>query len=221
AAPAVAAPAQAAAAPAGVAQPAVPVQALSSKAQHKAQHKAQIKAQKAAMRQAAKERKLAAKEAKLAEKAGRAQAKLEAKAQSEAEKQAQAQAVVQAEAQAVAQAQAIAPGTRIQVKRGVFSRLAASMSKDAPGSLWKRLAFLAVIFLLIWGGYLGYQKWGHDLAVKFGLAKPQIIMPGDITSPLGGDNQPKQEGPPDWGPLLRPGESLKPGAASSIGSNHG
>ncbi|MCB2227449.1 MAG: AAA family ATPase [Desulfarculaceae bacterium] len=170
------------------------------------------------------------KEHKLAEKAKMAEAKALAKAQAAANTQAEAEAAAQAEAReaarvAAAQAappQEAAPSGAPQKKRGLLSRMAASMSKEAPGSFWRRLAFLAVLFLLVAGGYVGYQKWGRDLAVRLGLAKPRLMMPTDLTSPLpGSERGNQQEGPPDWGPLYRPGGPAKPGVTAPMGSKNG
>ena len=106
-------------------------------------------------------------------------------------------------------------------RRNIFSRLAAGMSKEAPGSFWKRLAFLVVLLALIWGSYMAYQKWGHGLAVRLGLAQPKIIMTGEISSPLRNTPDQSRQGPPDWGPLLRPGKPTARGAAGSVGSGNG
>jgi len=204
-----AAPAQ----PAPFQQPAAQTQPKRPAPASKAQRKRRTKAQKLAGRQAAKKH-------KLAEKAAKAQAKAAAKAQADALAQAQAEAKAQADA---AQAATVAAGAEAYppARRNIFSRLAAGMSKEAPGSFWKRLAFLVVLLALIWGSYMAYQKWGHGLAVRLGLAQPKIIMPGEISSPLRNTPDQSRQGPPDWGPLLRPGKPTARGAAGSVGSGNG
>ena len=171
---------------------------------------------------------LAAKEQKLLQKAARAQAKAEAKAGAKAATQAKAAAKAEAKADAdsrKAAAAAVSEGQEAgpeAKKKNIFSRLAGSMSKEAPGSFWKRLAFLGVLSLMVWGSYAAYHQWGRSLAVYLGLARPKIMMPGDIAIPLPGQNkQNREEGPPDWGPLLRPGQSAARDTTGPQGGGNG
>lgn len=98
---------------------------------------------------------------------------------------------------------------------GFVSRMIGRLSREAPHSFWMRLAVLGGILLLVFLLYQAWQHGGRSLAVRMGLISPAIMMPGDINSPLPRNPvRPRQEGPPDWGPLLRPGQS----AASRTGS---
>ena len=98
---------------------------------------------------------------------------------------------------------------------GFFSRMIGRLSREAPHSFWMRLAVLVGILLLIFLLYQGWQHGGRGLAIRMGLISPPIMMPGEI-SPLLPRNQsrPRQEGPPDWGPLLRPGQPTAPRTGS-------
>lgn len=98
---------------------------------------------------------------------------------------------------------------------GFFSRMIGRLSREAPHSFWMRLAVLGGILLLVFLLYQAWQHGGRSLAVSMGLISPAIIMPGDINSPLPRNPvRPRQEGPPDWGPLLRPGQSTAPRTGS-------
>lgn len=59
----------------------------------------------------------------------------------------------QPEPETLAAPAAPAPAKRERTRRGLLSRLAASMSKDAPGSLFKRLLLLVLVVGLAWGGF--------------------------------------------------------------------
>ena len=98
---------------------------------------------------------------------------------------------------------------------GFFSRMIGRLSREAPHSFWMRLAVLGGILLLVFLLYQAWQHGGRSLAVRMGLISPAIMMPGDINSPLPRNPvRPRQEGPPDWGPLLRPGQSVAPRTGS-------
>ncbi|MBU1276035.1 MAG: AAA family ATPase [Proteobacteria bacterium] len=127
-----------------------------------------------------------------------------------------AQRLAQREAQK-AEKQARAAALRQLKGPSVVSRLLSRLSREAPHSFWVRLAVLAGILLLIFLLYLAWQHGGRGLAVRMGLVKPAIMMPGEITVPSPRvPGQPRQEGPPDWGPLLRPGQPAAP-RSSSLG----
>jgi hypothetical protein len=91
-------------------------------------------------------------------------------------------------------------------KRGLLSRLAGSMSKDAPGSLWKRLLLLVALF---WGGYRGLKANWRRIAPLLGLGQ-QIVIP-DAPLPAGQGTSPLEKSAPDWGPLITPTPSPAPG----------
>ena len=142
----------------------------------------------------------------------RHQADLKAQRQAlKAQKQAQREAVkAEKKAQAAAMRQLKGPG--------FLSRMTARLSREAPHSFWMRLAVLLGILVLILLLYQGWKHGGRSLAVRMGLISPAIMMPSDLNSPLPKNQiQPRQEGPPDWGPLLRPGQSSAPRTGSLIG----
>ncbi|MCF8040483.1 MAG: AAA family ATPase [Desulfarculaceae bacterium] len=142
----------------------------------------------------------------------RRQAELKAQRQAlKAQKQAQREAVkAEKKAQAAAMRELKGPG--------FFSRIIGRLSREAPHSFWMRLAVLVGILLLVFLLYQGWQHGGRSLAVRMGLISPAIMMPGDINSPLPRNPaRPRQEGPPDWGPLLRPGQSTAPRTGSLVG----
>lgn len=93
------------------------------------------------------------------------------------------------------------------VKKGALRRLAGSMSKDAPGSLWKRAVALCLVAVLLVGGYFLGKRYWRPVAMRLGLAGPMLLMPEDDLS-LREEAQRRAkirpEGPPDWGPTLRP-----------------
>ncbi len=95
-------------------------------------------------------------------------------------------------------------------KKGVGSRLAASMSPSRAGSLWRRLLFLIIILLLVAGGYLLTSQEGLQYVKKLwwrlkGKPGPTLYMPdaGDQR----GQAQPSRQqsanaGEKDWGPRI-------------------
>ncbi|RJX34624.1 MAG: AAA family ATPase [Desulfarculus sp.] len=86
------------------------------------------------------------------------------------------------------------------------------------GSLWKKLVALLLAVALVWGFYLFYKHVGKKLAVRLGLLRPAILMPAEIPTALShGPAKQQEQGPPDWGPLLR----VKTGPAPAAGGNHG
>lgn len=150
----------------------------------------------------------------------RAQRKAE-KARLRAEKkmlkaqQTQAKQIAKVQPQAPVQPQA-QPQT--PAKRGFFSRLTGSMSKEAPGSFWKRLVALAVVVGLIWGMYLLYKHVGRPLAMKLGWIRPALMMPAEIPQPLANLKARMEDaGPPDWGPILRVGAGSTPPSGDNNG----
>jgi general secretion pathway protein A len=86
---------------------------------------------------------------------------------------------------------------------GLMSRLASGLSREAPGSLWKRLLVLILVLGLGWGGYAGLRKaWPH---IRNRIGGPKIVIPAPVKeNQSSGVKQP--DGPPDWGPTL-PGSS--------------
>lgn len=85
-------------------------------------------------------------------------------------------------------------------KRGLLSRFAASLSREAPGSLFKRIVVLAVLLGLLLGGYAAAKKLWPKLRHR--VAGPQIEIPEAL--PEVAKAAPKaKEGPIDWGPTLK------------------
>ncbi|MCB2190694.1 MAG: AAA family ATPase [Deltaproteobacteria bacterium] len=141
------------------------------------------------------------------------------KAQHKAELKAQRQAIKaqqQAQEEALkAERKARAAALRELQGPGLFSRMIGRLSREAPHSFWMRLAVLVGILLVVFLLYQAWQHGGRTLAVRMGLISPAIMMPGEISSPLPRNQaDPRQQGPPDWGPLLRPGQP----AATRAGS---
>lgn len=103
------------------------------------------------------------------------------------------------------------------------SAAAAPISPGAPrppkkGNLWKKLVALVLAVAVIWGIYVFYKTVGKKIAVRLGLLKPAILMPAEISPALTRKPAKAQEqGPPDWGPLLR----AKTGPTPAAGGNHG
>ncbi|MBI4799018.1 MAG: AAA family ATPase [Desulfarculus sp.] len=85
-------------------------------------------------------------------------------------------------------------------RRGLLSRFAASLSREAPGSLFKRILVLVVLLSLLLGGYAAAKKlWPK---VRHRLAGPSIEIPDAL--PEVAKAAPKaKEGPLDWGPTLK------------------
>lgn len=85
-------------------------------------------------------------------------------------------------------------------KRGIFSRLASGFSREAPGSLGKRILFLLLLLALIAGGYFGVKKaWPR---VRGWVSGPSIEIP-DIAPEVTKSAPKAKEGPVDWGPTLK------------------
>lgn len=86
-------------------------------------------------------------------------------------------------------------------RRGLLSRFAASLSRDAPGSLFKRILVLVVLLSLLLGGYAAAKKlWPK---VRHRLAGPSIEIP-DALPEVAAKAAPKaKDGPLDWGPALK------------------
>jgi hypothetical protein len=122
----------------------------------------------------------------------------------EVEPQPEAEPAPKREAKAAAKAAAKSAG-----KPGLLSRIAGSMSKDAPGSLWKRLLLLLLLLALTWGGYRVVKANWRRIAPRLGLGQ-QIIIPDVPPLPGQGPN-PAEKLPPDWGPLITPAPSQAPG----------
>lgn len=141
----------------------------------------------------------------------KAQLKAELRAQIKAQRQAQREAQK-------AEKQARDAALRELKGPSLFSRMIGRLSKEAPHSFWVRLAVLAGLLVLVLLLYQAWQHGGRSLAVRMGLISPAIIMPGEINTPLpSAPIRPRQEGPPDWGPLLRPGRPAAPRTGSMGG----
>lgn len=83
---------------------------------------------------------------------------------------------------------------------GPLARLGAGLSREAPGSLWKRLLVLILVLALGWGGFVGLKKaWP---IIKHRFSGPKIVIPAPVKDkqPAGGAKL--SDGPPDWGPTL-------------------
>lgn len=83
-------------------------------------------------------------------------------------------------------------------RRGIFSRFARSLSRDTPGSLWRRALVLVVVCGLIFGGYYGGKRAYHWVKARF-LGEIQLFgLSQEIP-----EKPAAQERPQDWGPLLK------------------
>lgn len=143
--------------------------------------------------------------------AGRADRQAARRQEVKAQQQAQRQALK-------AERQARAAAARERKGPGFFSRFVGRLSREAPHSFWMRLAVLVGILLLVLLLYQAWQHGGRSLAVRWGLISPAIMMPGEIKAPLPGNQAGSlPEGPPDWGPLLHPGQSTATGTGSLAG----
>lgn len=93
-------------------------------------------------------------------------------------------------------------------KTGAASRFAASLSRNAPGSMWKRTLVLILLVTLALGGYIfvkrgGYnflqrQWWGLMGTKSRSLFTPQESTPGTKVAPKPRNNS----GVKDWGPIV-------------------
>ncbi len=106
---------------------------------------------------------------------------------------------------------------RVQTRRGVLSRLAGSMSKDAPGSLWKRLLLLVLVVGLAWGGFALLKKNWSRIAPLVGKGQ-QIMIPDAPATPKR-EAAPADKAAPDWGPMIAPAPA--PAPAGQRGEPHG
>ncbi len=85
-------------------------------------------------------------------------------------------------------------------RRGFFSRLAKSLSRHTPGSLWRRVLVLVVVCGLIFGGYYGGKRAYHWVKARF-FGEIQLFSLSE--DPPESPEVNAKERPQDWGPLLK------------------
>ena len=85
-------------------------------------------------------------------------------------------------------------------KRGIFSRFAASLSREAPGSLWKRFLVLCLLLGLVFGGYFGGKRAYHWVKARF-FGEIQLFRLSEELpdNPVAAPQERRQ----DWGPLIK------------------
>ncbi|MFZ5585527.1 MAG: ExeA family protein [Thermodesulfobacteriota bacterium] len=115
-------------------------------------------------------------------------------------------------------AEALDEQTAAPAKRGLFSRFAASLSREAPGSLWKRALVLLAVLGLLWGGYLGVKQGYYWVKKRFlGGGEIQLFLPDE--TPLKRQNQKGElKTPLDWGPRLDSQAAAESGQGPTGGS---
>ena len=90
---------------------------------------------------------------------------------------------------------------------GLFSRLAASLSRDAPGSLWKRALVLLVVAGLVFGIYQVMARGGwpylrYKVSSLWGSQPATILMPEGPSQGQQRMERRAPDGTKDWGPIL-------------------
>lgn len=93
-------------------------------------------------------------------------------------------------------------------RRQIGSRLAASMSKGRPGSFWRRLVLLLLIFMVLGGAYLLTSQDGLGVIKRLwwrikGRPAPELLMPREApTTTLAPPQERQPAGVRDWGPVV-------------------
>ncbi len=110
---------------------------------------------------------------------------------------------------------------------GLLSRLGASLSRDAPGSLWKRALLLLVVGGLAFGVYQVMTRGGwpylrYKISSLWGSSRPAtILMPEGPTANPQNQQRRVPDGTRDWGPVLPAPAPPPKGGPSGPGGGHG
>ncbi len=110
---------------------------------------------------------------------------------------------------------------------GLFSRFAASLSRDAPGSLWKRALVLLVVAGLAFGVYQVMARGGwpylrYKISSLWGSSQPAtILMPEGPTDNQQNPERRVPDGTRDWGPILPAPAAPPKGGPSAPGGGNG